>query len=136
MQLVRYISKHEHDVLSEGRSVTDFNHWGEEFPGTTSYGKCFLIGDAHHVKPNDAIGIMRRDRFLSFLSSRACDYDFALMVSGPEEKMMKLFTKEVGTYPNNINMTEYCIQTYSVQLFLDAGLEVHFEAIPHFESGY
>ena len=136
MRLVRYISKEEKDALLDGRSISDLHHWGEQFPGTTSYGKCFLEGDAHHVKPNDAIGIMRRDRFLSFLSSRACDYDFAFIVSGPDEKILALFSKEVGTYPNDINMTEYCIESYSVALFANAGLEVRFEPIPHFESGY
>ena len=136
MQLVRYISKTECDALREGRTLSDLHQWGEEFAGTTSFGKCFLVGNANYVSPNEVIGIMRRDRFLSFLSAHACDYDFAFVITGPEETIMKLFKKAVGTYPNNINMTEYCIKTYSVRLFLDAGLEVRFDPIPHFESGY
>ncbi len=136
MQLVRYISKTECDALREGRTLSDPRKWGEKFPGTTSYGKCFLLGNARHVSPNEKIGIMRRDRFLSFLSAQVCDYDYALVITGPEESIMRLFTKEKGTYPNNINMTEYCIESYSIRLFLDAGLQVYFDPIPHFESGY
>ena len=68
MKLVRFISLEEKVALEEGRTLSDSVKWGERFPGTTSYGKCFLEGDANHIRPNPVIGVMRRDRFLSFLS--------------------------------------------------------------------
>lgn len=135
MKLVRFISLAEYESLQEGRTLSDERNWGDQFPNTTSYGKCFLIGDSRRVQPSVAIGTIKRDRFLSYLSSRECDYDYAFEIEGDEETIMGLFTKEVGTY-YQLNMEEYCIRSYSLEVFESAGLQVRFTRIPHFVSGY
>ena len=136
MKLVRFISLEEKVALEEGRTLSDSVKWGERFPGTTSYGKCFLEGDANHIRPNPVIGVMRRDRFLSFLSDKEADYDFALELEGEEKDILKIFTKEKGTYPNEINMDEWCLYSYSLALFEEHRIKARFVGIPHFVSGY
>lgn len=116
--------------------MTDLSNWGEQFPGTTSYGKCFLEGNPTHIRPNETIGVMRRDRFLSFLSAREGDYEWALELEGDEVDIRAAFTKETGTYPNEINMTEWCVRSYSLELFKEHGIKAKFVAIPRFISGY